>query len=61
VGEALAKLANDFRTPESLGPMRAAEFDGEEGEDLDDAAADVHGYVDDFLRTCREQGLLADN
>ena len=60
MGEALAKLANDFRTPESLGPMRAAEFDGEEGEDLD-AAADVHGYVDDFFRTCRERGLLADN
>jgi hypothetical protein len=61
VEEALGKLAEDFRTSESLGPKRATEFDGAEGENLDATAADVHGYVDDFLRVCREQGLSAES
>jgi hypothetical protein len=58
VGEALLKLASDFGSPESHGPLRAAEFDGEPGGDLDAGAADAHGYVDDLLRQCRHLGYL---
>lgn len=58
VAEALGKLASDFYSPESHGPLRAAEFDGEPGGDLDVAAADAHGYIDDLLRQCRHRGYL---
>ena len=58
VGEALVKLASDFDSPESHGPLRASEFDGELGGDLDAGAADAHGYVDDLLRQCRRRGYL---
>jgi len=58
VGDALGKLASDFESPDSHGPLRAAEFDGEQGEDLDAGAADAHGYVDDLLRQCRRRGYL---
>jgi len=60
VGEALGKLALDFDTLDSHGPLRAAEFDGEQGADLDAGAADAHGYVDDLLRQCRRRGYLDD-
>ena len=53
VREALTKLANDFETPDRLGPRRAAAFEGEAEDDLD-ASADAHGYVDDLLRACRK-------
>ena len=56
IAQALSALGNDFRLPESIGPRRTAEFDGEPGEDLD-AAADAHGYIDDLLRSCRRRGL----
>jgi hypothetical protein len=56
VGAALSRLSSDFDTPDSHGPLRAAEFDGEQGEDLDAGAADAHGYVDDLLRQCRRRG-----
>lgn len=58
IGEALGKLASDFASPENHGPLRAAEFDGDVGDGLDAAAADAHGYVDDFLRQCRRRGYL---
>ncbi|MDQ3725982.1 MAG: hypothetical protein M3335_08900 [Actinomycetota bacterium] len=58
VNEALGKLASDFSSPESHGPLRAAEFDGDVGGDLDAGAADAHGYVDDLLRQCRRSGYL---
>jgi hypothetical protein len=58
VGEALDKLASDFSSPESHGPLRVAEFDGDVGGDLDAGAADAHGYVDDLLRQCRSHGYL---
>lgn len=58
VGEALGKLASDFDSTESHGPLRAAEFDGEQGGDLDAGAADAHGYVDDLLRQCSRRGFL---
>jgi hypothetical protein len=56
--DALEKLSSDFATPESLGPLRAARFDGEPGDDLDAGAADAHGWVDDLLRQCRRRGYL---
>jgi hypothetical protein len=54
---ALAALADDFAEVDSIGPMRAASFNGESGENLDAPAADAHGYVDDLLRLCRQQHL----
>lgn len=54
---ALGSLARDFRAPENHGPQRAAAFVGEEGENQEAAAADAHGYVDDFLKACEKQGL----
>ncbi len=56
--DALGKLANDFATPQNHGPRRAAAFDGSRDDDLAAASADAHGYVDDLLRLCREQGLI---
>jgi len=53
IKEALQKLARDFATPDSLGPQRAAAFEGLAGEELNAAAADAHGYVDDLLRASR--------
>ena len=32
-------------------------FEGGGREELDEAAADAHGYVDDLLRACREQRI----
>jgi hypothetical protein len=58
VGEALDQLASDFSSSESHGPLRAAEFDGDAGADLDAGAADAHGYVDDLLRQCRRRRYL---
>lgn len=57
VQDALGKLANDFASADNLGPRRAAAFQGGQSEELDAAAADAHGYVDDLLRACRERGL----
>jgi hypothetical protein len=61
VHDALRALANDFADADSLGPRRAASFQGDAGDDLDAAAADAHGYVDDLLRTCRSRGLRVDS
>ncbi len=55
--KALGHLANDFRDPDHVGPQRAAAFDTLRSEDVDAAAADAHGYVDDLLRACRRLGL----
>lgn len=57
VHDALKSLANDFATAGNHGPRRAAVFQGGGREDVDVAAADAHGYVDDLLRACRERGL----
>lgn len=52
VGRALSLLARDFNAPDGLGPARAARFSVAEPaprDELDDAAADAHGFVDDLL------------
>lgn len=59
VREALERLAPDFRDPDHVGPRRAAEFDTLRAADLDAAAADAHGYVDDVLRACARDGLIS--
>ena len=51
VAKALELLARDFDAPDGLGPRRAAEFAVAGADELDDAAADAHGYVDDLLRS----------
>ena len=53
VDDAVAFLARDFETPTHIGPRRAAAFDYIDGDDLDAAAADAHGYVDDLLDAYR--------
>lgn len=58
VRAALELLARDFGSPDLIGPLRAAEFEGATRTDTDEAAADAHGYVDDLLRACRRRGLL---
>ncbi len=63
VARAIRLLARDFDGPDGLGPTRAAGFTIAEpaapGE-LDDAAADAQGYVDDVLRAARGLGLGAE-
>ena len=58
VKDALDRLARDFAEPETIGPRRAAQFEGNVGKDLDAVATDAHGYVDDLLKASRERGLL---
>ena len=58
VKDALDHLARDFADPETLGPKRVAEFEGETADDPDAIAADAHGYVDDLLKACSQTGLL---
>lgn len=57
VESALAMLARDFSSPDLVGPLRVAEFEGATGIVRDEVAADAHGYVDDLLTTCRERGI----
>lgn len=63
VVKALALLARDFDTPDDLGPTRAARFTIAEPtvqDELDNTAADAHGYVADLLSASHHLGLLAD-
>jgi predicted nucleotidyltransferase len=57
VARALTDLSRDFHEPTNHGPLRAAAFDTLRAGELDDAAADAHGYVDDLLRRCDAAGL----
>lgn len=59
VSRALSLLQRDFGSPDLIGPLRAAEFDGATGDALDAAAADAQGYVDDLLKACRRRGMLS--
>ena len=53
----LDRLSDDFAELDSIGPQRAAAFSNTDDEFLDEEVADAHGFVDDFLKACREQGL----
>ncbi len=57
VVRALRLLNRDFNTPDNIGPRRAAAFTITADADLDDAAADAHGFVDDLLRATARLGL----
>lgn len=59
IESALAALTRDFGGIESIGPQRAARFSAEAEDEIDALAADAHGYVDDLLLTCRENGLIS--
>jgi hypothetical protein len=57
VARALGLLHRDFASPEDIGPRRAAAFAITVDAELDDAAADAHGFVDDLLRATARLGL----
>jgi len=61
VREALALLVRDFGSPDLIGPLRVAEFEGATEDRRDEVAADAHGYVDDLIRVCGQRGLLGGN
>jgi hypothetical protein len=63
VARALGLLARDFDAPDGLGPARAARFTLAESADpneLNDASADAHGYVDDLLAASRQLRLTGE-
>ena len=53
VERALQALTNDFASADSIGPVRAAQFDDKSGDELHAATADAHGYIDDLMRAYR--------
>lgn len=55
VDRALAFLVRDFADPSGVGPIRAAQFALVNPADLDAAAADAHGHVDDLLIAFRRR------
>jgi hypothetical protein len=57
VARALGLLNRDFNTPDDIGPHRAAAFAITADAELDDDAADAHGFVDDLLRATARLGL----
>jgi hypothetical protein len=57
VARALGLLNRDFNTPDNIGPRRAAAFAITTDAELDDDAADAHGFVDDLLRATARLGL----
>jgi hypothetical protein len=57
VARALGFLNRDFNAPDDIGPRRAAAFAITADAELDDAAADAHGFVDDLLRAAAGVGL----
>jgi hypothetical protein len=61
VREALGLLVRDFGSPDLIGPLRVAEFEGATADRRDEATADAHGYVDDLVRVCGQRGLLGGN
>lgn len=54
VDHAVALLARDFATIQSVGPVRAAQFGLVEATDLENDVADAHGIVDDLLAAYRQ-------
>lgn len=57
IARALGLLNRDFNTPDDIGPRRAAAFAITADAELDDDAADAHGFVDDMLRATARLGL----
>ncbi len=60
VQEALGLLHRDFDGPDAIGPQRAARFavpTSAPRYEIDNQAADAHGFVDDLLSKCRDLGL----
>lgn len=53
VNQAIDALARDFADPADIGPRRAAQFAVIDPAEVDNAAADAHGYIDDLLRAFR--------
>lgn len=58
VAEAFGLLVRDFGSPDQIGPLRVAEFEGATEVRRDEVAADANGYVDDLIRVCGQMGLL---
>lgn len=61
VQEALTLLSRDFDGPDAIGPQRAAAFAvplSAPREEIDNEAADAHGFVDDLLAKCSEVQLM---
>lgn len=58
VSAALDALERDFAAVDSIGPIRTARFSVAGSSDIEDAAADSHGYVEDLLEACRKRGLI---
>lgn len=61
VERALELLARDFDELDHLGPVRAARFSVPESapqEQLENASADAHGYIQELLSASRDLGLL---
>jgi hypothetical protein len=59
VDRTLVLLERDFANPDSVGPIRAAQFGLIDAGDLDNDAADAHGHVDDLLTAHRRRSLGA--
>jgi len=57
VARSLGLLHRDFSTADAIGSRRAAAFAVTADAELDDAAADSHGFVDDLLRAGTRLGL----
>jgi hypothetical protein len=57
VARALELLNRDFDTPDDIGSLRAATFAIAADAELDAAAADAHGFIDDLLRATSRLGL----
>lgn len=57
IARALGLLRRDFDAPDSVGPLRAAAFTLAAEAELEDAAADAHGFVEDLLRATARLGL----
>jgi len=55
VNQTIERLARDFKSPQHLGPRRAAAFEHLDPVARDGAAADAHGFIDDLLRAYHQR------
>lgn len=61
VRRALDVLGDDFASLDSVGPQRVAKFVVANDSEIDAAAADARGHVDDLLSACRRVGLVEED